>query len=90
LLLLRAGWNTLSIHNQRLTVDGFWKARPPTLSQKGTRIVSPHGRDINTFVSACETLLGIHVAAADLTEQEGRLIQYYISALAAKFPALVE
>jgi hypothetical protein len=52
--------------------------------------VSPHGRDINTFVSACETILGINVATADLTEQEGQLIQYYIAALAAKFPALVD
>jgi hypothetical protein len=67
-----------------------WKARPPTLSQKGGRILSPQGRDINTFVSACETLLGITVATADLTEQEGQLIQYYIAALAAKFPALVD
>jgi hypothetical protein len=67
-----------------------WKARPPTLSQKGGRIVSPHGRDINTFVSACETLLGINVATAEFTEQEARLIQYYIAALAVKFPALVD
>ena len=67
-----------------------WKARPPTLSQKGGPIVSPHGRDINTFVSACETLLGINVATVDLTEQEGQLIQYYIAALAVKFPALVD
>jgi hypothetical protein len=52
--------------------------------------MSPHGRDINTFVTACEALLGTNVATADLTEQEGQLIQYYIAALAAKFPALVE
>jgi len=52
--------------------------------------LSPHGRDINAFVSACETLLGINVTTADLTEQEGQLIQYYIAALAAKFPALVD
>ena len=67
-----------------------WKARPPTLSQKGDRIVSPHGRDINTFVAACGTLLGTNIMTAELTEQEGQLIQYYIAALATKFPALVE
>ena len=52
--------------------------------------MTPHGRDINTFVVACETLLGLDVTAADLTEQEGRIVQYYIAALAAKFPALVD
>jgi len=91
LLLLQAGWNTLS--NPQPTPHCRrppGRARPPTLSQKGGRILSPHGRDINAFVSACETLLGINVTTADLTEQEGQLIQYYIAALAAKFPALVD
>ena len=90
LLLLGAGWHTLETHHYVPLSTAFRKPRAPTLSQKGGPLMSPHGRDINRFVAACEALLEMNVATADLTEQEGQLIQYYIAALAAKFPALVE
>ena len=39
-------------------------------------------------MSACENLLEETLRVADLNEAENHLIQYYISAMAAKFPAL--
>ena len=53
-------------------------------------MVSPVGRDINTFIAACETLLSPSIKREDLTEHESRAVQYYLSALSAKFPALSE
>jgi hypothetical protein len=52
--------------------------------------VSPTGKDLNTFVDACETLLRADIVAADFTLQESQIIQYYIAALAAKYPALLK
>lgn len=52
--------------------------------------MSPYGKDIHTFMDACEALLQVEIVAADLSEQEGRIIQYYLAALAAKFPALLK
>ena len=52
--------------------------------------MSPYERDINTFVVACETLLNVNMVAVDLSAKERRIIQYYISALTAKFPALLK
>ena len=52
--------------------------------------MSPYGRDINTFVEACELLLSNEVVAADFTLQENQVLQYYLAALGAKFPALLK
>jgi hypothetical protein len=49
-----------------------------------------YGRFINSFMVACETLLSADIVASDLTEKESQIIQYYISSLSAKFPALLE
>ena len=51
-------------------------------------MVSPAGKDILTFVAACETLLSPAIVPKDLTEHESRAIQYYLAALSAKFPAI--
>jgi hypothetical protein len=51
-------------------------------------MVSPVGKDILTFVAACETLLSPTIVPKDLTEHESRAIQYFLSALSAKFPAI--
>jgi hypothetical protein len=51
-------------------------------------MVPPISKDINTFIAACETLLSPTIMPQDLTEHESRAIQYYLSALSAKFPAL--
>jgi hypothetical protein len=49
-----------------------------------------YGSYINTFMVACETLLRADIVASDFTEKESQIVQYYISALGAKFPALLE
>lgn len=67
-----------------------WKARPPTQLQKGGGTVSPYNRDITLFVDACETLLNVDIGLTKLTVKEDQIIQYYIAALAAKFPALLK
>jgi hypothetical protein len=51
--------------------------------------MTPCRKDINTFMVICERLLGHDVVVADLTDTEARVIQYYISALAEKFPSLI-
>jgi hypothetical protein len=48
----------------------------------------PLRKDIHTFIAACENLLGRDITPDNLNESEGHVIQYYLSALAAKFPAL--
>ena len=53
-------------------------------------MVSPVGKDINTFVAACETLLAPAIRKEELTEHESRAIQYYLSALSSKFPAVLK
>ena len=52
-------------------------------------MVPPVSKDINTFIAACETLLSPAIMSVDLTEHESRAIQYYLSALSAKFPAVL-
>ena len=66
-----------------------WKARPPTLLQEGGGTVSPYNRDILAFVEACETLLSVDSVILNLSRQESQVIQYYLAALGAKFPALL-
>ena len=51
-------------------------------------MVPPISKDINTFVAACETLLDAAIQPKDLTEHESHAIQYYLSALSPKYPAL--
>lgn len=51
-------------------------------------MVPPMSKDLNKFVAACETLLASAFIPAELTQTELQMIQYYLSALSAKFPAL--
>ena len=52
-------------------------------------LMSPYGKDMNAFVDACEKMLSIEVVAEDLIAQQNQIIQYYLAALMAKFPALL-
>jgi hypothetical protein len=45
-------------------------------------------KEISAFATASETLLGHEIIPATLSEEEGQMIQYYLSTLAVKFPAL--
>jgi hypothetical protein len=65
-------------------------AGPSALLQKGRWTLSPYGRDINTFVDGCKLLLNTEIVAAELTPQQNQVIQYYLAALVAKFPALLK
>jgi len=47
-------------------------------------------KEFSVFATACETLMGYEITLANLSEQEGQMIQYYLSILAVKFPALAE
>ena len=60
--------------------------------QSGRRctMVSPTSKDINTFVAACETLLSPAIMPQELSAREAQAIQYYLSALAVKFPAILK
>jgi hypothetical protein len=57
--------------------------------QKGGVMTTPIGKEINRFVAACEALLAPGITPKDLSELEGNAIQYYLSAMSAKFPALL-
>jgi len=43
-------------------------------------------QDLKTFMVVCDSLLGIDLNAVKLTNEEARLIQFYICALREKFP----
>ena len=47
----------------------------------------PISKDVNAFVTACETLLEASIMRKDFICFETRAIQYYLSALSAKYPA---
>ncbi len=49
-----------------------------------------YGASINSFMVSCETLLSVNVVVDELTEKESQIIQCYISALGAKFSALLK
>lgn len=51
-------------------------------------MVSHISRQINVFVAAAESLLAPEVMPQELTERERQVIQYYLSALSVKYPAL--
>jgi hypothetical protein len=50
--------------------------------------VTPYNREIMAFADACETLLKVDSVVVNLTQQQSKVIQYYLAALGAKFPAL--
>ena len=52
--------------------------------------MSPLRTDIHTFAAACEKLLWQELLPEDLTVDENHVIQYYLSAVSAKFPALLK
>lgn len=66
-----------------------WKAEPPTLLQRGGGSVTPYSREIMAFADACETLLKLDSVVVNLTQQQSQVIQYYLAALGARFPALL-
>jgi hypothetical protein len=49
----------------------------------------PISEDVNAFVSACETLLEAAIMQKAFNEFETRAIQYYLSAMVAKFPVVI-
>ena len=51
-------------------------------------MVSHISKQINAFVAASESLLTPELMPNELTERERQVIQYYLSALSVKFPAL--
>jgi hypothetical protein len=52
--------------------------------------MSPYKQDMKAFADACETLLRLEFVADNLSERDHQVIQYYIAALAAKFPSLLK
>jgi len=52
--------------------------------------VSPYGRDINAFIDGCKLMLNIEVLATEFTPQQNQVIQFYLAAMAEKFPALLK
>ena len=53
-------------------------------------MVSYISQDVNSFVAASESLLAPRIIPTELTERERQVIQFYLSALSVKFPALSE
>jgi len=48
--------------------------------------MSSYQQDLKTFMVVCDSLLGLDLNVVTLTNDEDRLIQFYISALREKFP----
>jgi hypothetical protein len=55
--------------------------------QKGAVMVELR-EAIRLFMTACDSLLEDRLTPAMLTSNEKQMIQYYLSSLAAKYPAL--
>ena len=90
-LRLRAGGHILKIYTTASLPTTSWKARPPTLLQKGVGWpVNPYGRDLNVFVDACRNMLNVEIVAAEFSPQQNQVIQFYLAAMAEKFPALLK
>jgi len=68
----------------------IYRFMPPSLWQKGRDTVSPYSRDLNAFVDACTMLLSDDITAANLTVKEHQVLQFYLAAMIAKFPALLK
>lgn len=51
--------------------------------------VSIYAKQINDFIISCDHLLRSDVIASDLSVSEARIIQFYQSMLAEKFPTLI-
>ena len=51
--------------------------------------MSLYKEDLKVFVDGCERLLGYDFEMLNFTPKEHQVIQYYIAALTAKFPALL-
>lgn len=47
-------------------------------------------KEITKFMAGCETLLDVGVVASNLTHTEHQIIEYYLAALSAKFPAIID
>jgi hypothetical protein len=45
--------------------------------------------EIRAFIAACESLLAFDLRPAMLNEREHQMIQFYLSAIGEKFPALL-
>lgn len=51
--------------------------------------MNSHRRDLNIFVIACDALLSLDTVPQDFTSQDHQVMQYYLAALTAKYPALI-
>ena len=67
----------------------FGQARPPTLSQRNGDNVTPFNSEIMAFADACERLMKVDGVVVNLNRPQSQVIQYYLAALGAKFPALL-
>jgi hypothetical protein len=52
--------------------------------------VGAYGRDINAFVDACKNMLAVEIVATEINLQQNQVIQFYLAAMAEKFPALLK
>ncbi len=52
--------------------------------------MSSYKQDLRSFMVICDSLLELDLDVVKLTNEENRLIQFYISTLAAKFPAMAK
>ena len=48
-----------------------------------------YNTEVMEFVDACETLLKVESVEVNRDRQQSQVIQYYLAALGAKFPALL-
>lgn len=72
-----------------LTADGLLEGQTADTDAERRCHDFPHRQEINRFVAACEALLAPEITPKDLSEREGNAIQYYLSAMSTKFPALL-
>jgi hypothetical protein len=74
-------------HSQA-AADGLIEGRTADTNAERRYVMFALRKEISAFATASETLLGHEIIPANLSEEEGQMIQYYLSTLAVKFPAL--
>jgi hypothetical protein len=74
-------------HSQA-AADGLIEGRTADTNAERRYVMFALRKEISAFATASETLLGHEIIPAHLSEEEGQMIQYYLSTLAVKFPAL--
>ena len=71
------------------TARGLMEGLPADTVIERRWLVSPYKQDLKSFVDGCEKLLSFDIELVGFTPKEHQVIQYYIAALTAKFPALL-